>query len=770
MLLQRLSASSRALVRANSCSRVQHLSSMRVLYSFSDRVKDAIYALTPKILDPDPEEMVESEEQTQLVSGKYNRQFVITHGLSGPRTKLPPHLIQLIAPLAQPSDRFLALLRTDEVPVDVLLVLYRPILGTLTEECLVEFAVLLYKAGKYRNCLEVVTESMSFADGMGILSDMVIPRLLRDHVDAEEILITEMARGLIQIGQRSAASQLLQELDQDLLDECELQLSIQNSADAQDLNQFLFASQQVSLESFPSLRLSTQVSILKALLRQNNYQLFSNLFTSDFLSQEGVLRSMVRDTNNPALLDSVCQALQNSVSIYKHDLICIPQLGHSKKAFTKLWKAYYIYAQTPRRHKTKTLEAFLRQSIRLKESITSTSIIKQSSHYISDIDLLAQVVNQLMWAQERPSTQASDEVVVPETLKTELLERVARHTPKKAFKEATILAVKRINAQLGLTNLRLAMRHKTEAPPAQVFPGAPLWTLIMAQTKMSSELEQQLATSIASRPLLEQLRYYAVPTVTSDGIEQALYAHIDIMRYRAATTPKSQTDLNIKLILCGMVLMNREVTVSDAVSLDVAMVDLFASLNSNGLILLDAEMVKRVIKYMIYKQQFQAALGLCTLISSQKLCEFAPGNYEVPLKLYYKVLIESSLHEPHTSTRLFRQLKQQGKPIPSWVVRELAAGFAESPFLTPGQSTRRIVWMFRILRARGEVLGPDAVIAFVESILKRTSNGTGGTGGRQRLKWAIGLAKQEHVSEAYMEKWLKELGEMRSARKGYWRT
>lgn len=770
MLLQRLSASSRALVRTNTCSRVQHLSSMKALYSFSDRLKDAIYALTPKILDPDPEEMVEAEEQTQLVPGKYNRQFVITHGLAGPRTKLPPHLIQLIAPLAKPSDRFLALIRTDEVPVDVLLVLYRPILGTLSEQCLIEFVVLLYKAGKYRNCLEVITESMSLADGMGILTGMVIPRLLREHADAEEILITEMARGLIQIGQRSAASQLLQELDQDILDECELQLRIKNSTDFQDINQFLFVSHQVSLESFASLRLATRVSILKALLRQNNHQLFSKLCTPEFLAQEGVLRSMVRDTNSPALLDAVCQALQNSVSIYKHDLICIPQLGHTKKAFTKLWKAYYIYAQTPRRHKTKTLEAFLRQSIRLKESITSASIIKQSSHYISDVDLLAQVVNQLVWAQERSSIQSLEEVFVPENLKTELLELVARHTPKKAFREATILAVKRINAQLGLTNLRLAMRQNTDSPPAQVFPGPPLWTLIMAQNKMSPELQQQLATSIATRPLLEQLRYYAFPPVTSDGIEQALYAHIDVMKYRAATASNSQTELNIKLVLCGMVLIDREVSVSETVSLDVAMVDLFASLNSKGPILLDAEMVRRVIKYMIYKQQFQAVLGLCTLLSSQKLCEFAPGDYEVPLKLYYKVLIESSLHEPHTSTRLFRQLKQQGKPIPSWVVRDLAAGFAQSPFLTSGQSTRRIVWMFRVLRARGEVLGPEAVIAFVESILKRTNSETGGTGGRQRLKWAIGLAKQEHVSEAYMEKWLKELGEMRSARKGYWRT
>lgn len=881
--------------RHNSIETRRGLTGGRIQPSFADRIKDVVRAFTPReMLEEDPEDS--SQLTTNIVPGRYNRKFVITHDLTGQHVKLPAHLVQLVEKIELPTDRLLALIRTREVPIDVLLVLYRPLVGMLNGECTLEFAKELYKCGKYEPCLEVITENLGLSDTLSTV-ETLIQQLSKEGVDSKDFLICEIVRGFIKRGQKNTATQLLSDEGTAVMEECELQHYLLNANDIPSMVYTLQASdlpRNPTLAAyFPHLSPATQVAILKALIQRHKLDAFSELCTPTFLRQPGVLRSMIRSFVNssspdmtfdaPAFqmfLRSVCDSLRmpdsvtsepnslinssasdlkslqpdSSISTHlvkkfsKHDLISIPQLGHNKYAFESLWKAFLKYTKmqkgilvqskskhfgnsdmpninfpetgpnntenssnesekllqpnpvkSPVRHRTKALKSFLQQSISLHLSYASVDILEESNRTIIDIPLLCAVINQIAWAQRCPTD--SDESVYWDTnsTNTDLLRRVRNGMGKKHFLEASILCFKKINSQLGLTDTRILIKEgekKLKDIPAKVFPGRPLWKLVneLQYVEWTDKLELQVATSMASRPLVEQLKYYTLPRVTSIGIEQALCAHIDAMQHRSASLNIAKFDDNVneKLIICGLVLaeqksrdyksVNKILSQSSipARTLDVSMVELFSRLSTaERPVCVDRALTERLFKYMIKRKQFAAMLRLGDLITSQRLCNFTPDellpSYDVPLKIYYWLLIDSSEHEPAVCTRLFRFLKAQGRPIPSWAVREISQGFAKSRFLTSGQSTRRVVWMFRVLRSRGEPLGRETITTYVESLLRRSRedrflnpDAHMGTGGRQRLKWAISLAKQEQVSELVMQKWLMELGEMKHTGKGYW--
>ena len=819
----------------------RNFSASPVVWSFSDRVKDAIKAFTPRELleEPKTHHGLEDENQANrsaVYRGRYNRKYVVSDGgVTGPHTKLPNHLVHLISSIPNPSDRLLALIESDEVPVDVLMVLYRPVLGSLDELCVLQFALRLYAGSRYKECFSVIMENMSLSDGLLLITDKLIPLIYTEKIDQADFAAMTFIKAFIQARQLNAASQLSQELKgsstengffehinlDTSLEEAQLQLNLLAASDTHRILQLLHDSslcpaksiiQEYFIEEDNKLHITTLVAILKALLIQGNTQLCEECLRS-VISIRGLLQSMVRDISNyqesspdqqhifNSFHGMVCTILQtltkaDKVTFRKSDILSIPALGVTKASFTTLWKSYLRYlknnhmAETPLRHTTKTLEAFLRQSIDLKQSITCTSIIKQARKKIIDPILVARAVNLLMWSSKKKDDVDHVGFSDIDSVNPELLERVARHTHPDVFNEAVLLAVKKINSQLGLTKVRVSVRSDNNneqeigSSPSQ-FPAVPLWTLLGAlqhQPHLPQDLERELGISIASRSMLEHLRYFSLRSVSGEGIEYSIGARIDLMSWSASNGAMSEDiidhEMNVKLLLYGLILIGKKnggMELSPPPdSFDDALIEMFARLETSSI---SPDVVNRTIKYLIKRHQFQEALLLAELIPKHKLCTFpnvaisaGTKTYEnmVPLKLYYLLLIDASKQAPSICIKVLDWLRtQQQIPIPSWVLRKMAVGFSESKLLTAGQSSRRVVWMFRKLRARGESLGLESTVAYVESIISRSEKHNKGS--RQRLRWAIGLAKQEGVDDETMRKWLVDLNEMRVQQKGYWR-
>ena len=304
----------------------RNFSASPVVWSFSDRVKDAIKAFTPRELleEPKTHHGLEDENQANrsaVYRGRYNRKYVVSDGgVTGPHTKLPNHLVHLISSIPNPSDRLLALIESDEVPVDVLMVLYRPVLGSLDELCVLQFALRLYAGSRYKECFSVIMENMSLSDGLLLITDKLIPLIYTEKIDQADFAAMTFIKAFIQARQLNAASQLSQELKgsstengffehinlDTSLEEAQLQLNLLAASDTHRILQLLHDSslcpaksiiQEYFIEEDNKLHITTLVAILKALLIQGNTQLCEECLRS-VISIRGLLQSMVRDICN----------------------------------------------------------------------------------------------------------------------------------------------------------------------------------------------------------------------------------------------------------------------------------------------------------------------------------------------------------------------------------------------------------------------------------------------------------------------------------------
>lgn len=855
------------------CTRRQ-LSSGRVLLSFTERFKDAVRAFTPK-------EMLETEEgdqsedtqpRTTVLPGKYNQKYVIAHGLTGSYTKLPQHLIQLVEAINVPSDRLLALIETQELPIEVLQVLYRPLVGMLDERCTLKFAMELYIKGKYKESLDVVLENLALGETLTTLEAMM-DKLALDAIDTREFLLSHIAGGLIARGHANTATQLMHDSDPRFVKECELQLMLTHAESSNDVLVILRSSDlppHPTISAYiPHLSLPMQVAILQALIRFDEIDAFAQLCTADLIKQPGVLRSMVRSFARSSyhgmtpqskafdvFFSLVCESftpcsssvetdnLQPTLIAYppamfftSHDLRSIPQLGHNQLACKRLWKTYLDFLDFQETHekgtfaffflgnfllilltiteldtlpshdtksrinnKVDTLRAFLHQSLLLELTYTNVHILSIARGSISDIPLLGAVLRQSVWGQKRPETPDASIYNNFTTSQPNDLTTLKAILPENLFLQAAVWCLKKTNLQLGLTQFCIALKSNGAKPTIQEtapFPGTLLWKLLSVFQDVET-LDQdfllQVATSIASRPPLEQLKYYTMSFVMSSGLKQATKATIELMGSESLQSHlgNQEKDAYEKLIVCGMVLANDKLQnanisktlfaqLASANSIDTAMVTLFTLLKDTGddsLISIDSDFAKNVLRSIIKQGQFNSALRVADIVSSLKLCNFTPlketPSYDIPLVVYYWLLVDSSQHDPVFCHKLYKFLKSQKYSIPSWTVRDMATGYAKSPHLTQGQRAKRVGGMFRVLKSRGEPLGTESTTAFVESLLTHAKEapmdlpGMGaGPGPRQRLKWAISLAKEEHVSEIVMQRWFMELAEMKHGGKGF---
>lgn len=410
--------------------------------SLADHIKNAISAFTPKDMRGSDAPRIER------IRGKRNSVFTITHGFTKTSTEMPKHLRDLIAQINNPSDRLLALIRSEEVPARVLLIVYQPIMGMLTDQCVLEFAYTLYSASLYSDCLSIITQNMALNDTLTLIADGLIPRICDEGIDFPDFAIATFVRLFLQANNASMATQLSQLLNEssrfprvkfeNILEEVEVQLKLELAQNGREVLELL---QEAS--SFPShdklslyiqddaLNLVTRTAIIKSLIAEEiNIKEFTTL-AIPLISKPGVLRNLTRDITNENgigsiehinLLDFVCHILETThLRFHRNDLTSIPKVALSKQDFRRLWKAFSYYLESNQsrtrkdsgnvRYKRSALIEFLKLSVELNDpqhAVEITTVLSALNQRLDNVELATRVIFSVFWCTRAPPTRNSN--------------------------------------------------------------------------------------------------------------------------------------------------------------------------------------------------------------------------------------------------------------------------------------------------------------------------------------------------------------------------
>jgi hypothetical protein len=383
----------------------------------------------------------------ERICGSRNSVFTITHGFTKTSTELPKHLRDLIAPINNPSDRLLALIRSQEVPARVLLLVYQPIMGMLTDQCVLEFAYTLYSASLYSDCLSIITENMALNDALTLIADGLIPRICNEGIDFPDFAIAIFVGLFLQANNASMATQLNQLLSEsaryprvrfeNMLEEVEVQLKLELARNASEVLEFL---QDASIFAChdklalyiqdDALNLVTRTAIIKSLIAKKINIEELSMLAIPLISKPGVLRNLIRDIINENGIGSteyinlfglVCHVLETTrLRFHRNDLTSIPKVALSKQDFRRLWKAFSYYLESNQsrsrkdpgnvRYKRSVLIEFLKLSVEFNDpqhAVEITSVLSALGQRLDNVDLATRVIYSVFWCTRAPSTRNS---------------------------------------------------------------------------------------------------------------------------------------------------------------------------------------------------------------------------------------------------------------------------------------------------------------------------------------------------------------------------
>lgn len=452
-------------------------------------------------------------------------------------------------------------------------------------------------------------------------------------------------------------------------------------------------------------------------------------------------------------------------------------------------------------------KAFFEKSIILKQTYSCVKILKESQKSITDVGLIVRAMNIVIWGRKFPNEKRKKKRNSDETfIENQDENNQNKKKNKRSFDDEKM--VYPTNSNIDITNLR---RIIWSIPEELIFPsihtliyrlnvqfsseenssvpGNVIWTILktLENTRQTAQLtlpiERQLAQLIIRRPKPEQLYYYNLRVISLQGVLFAILAHIDRLKTVLGSEgyQKIEDDTSIKLILSSVLVMKQK-------SGNLLDPKIFAQVLA-GVYGISYPLSKAAINYvkkplksgvtdeyishLISQVQPSDKASIQIVSHLAKQHQFSAAIYymnrfgeSIPPKAVYALLVEASKNCPLICYRIMNWLKFKNITIPTPIIRKVIIGFAQSPLLTDGQSTRRVRNMMQLIWGRHKPIGRETITVFVNSLIARSINTDWGS--RDRLKWALNIARREKVSPDQIEKWIQQFDEMRAKRIGYW--
>lgn len=792
-----------------------HVSSIH--YSLSDTVKGLVYDILPtSVLDPDTKQAAldspdPSVQRAARTAHSPSRTLpTIINSITGTRVLLPPHMSDAIKSIHDPSERIMVLIRKYPfIPPKTVLLLVKPVYDILSEKALAAVSVFLYRNFFCREACHLIVSSLSFASAVSFVSSKFIPAVLGETdplhtqypssnedlfdlyskyhltpshtypLDRADFLLSTIISSFIAHGHEKLAKHVLQELPDTvraqipsfsaprLLADSKLVATLLEVASASDL---AATTQSRKLKRFYLAQEDTvKLAVLKALLVIGNFSAFSNFVNADkrFAGSPYVVRNLVSEmvhqyqlTNDATIVNYLSTFfvgfLKKSVELKGADLAVLPHLATARFAFSRLWTAAKDRLDF---NSQRAYAAFLDKSISLKLSHTTLEILCAASP--DDAPLCASALSVVLWSQRKRAAVPVTPDIDPATdsrLHTSMLETAIASVPASARQAALYLLLRRLNKEF-----------TTESVPGPV-----LWTLLAALARsphtaqLSRPVEKELAQLVAARPVYEQLCYYRLRCVSPDGIFSAVCAYIKKLPRTLGDTVPLDTDESVRLIFSALYAAREKA--DDNTNMPAVARSLYESATAphadtrSDLFSRDAVSALRpsdtaciqLVTTLATHSQFPAALYVVNAL----------GDF-VPDAVFFVLLAHGARDYPFICCDIQQWLTAARRAaVPANVLRQMATGFAQGRALNDSQSTERVAAVVHTLAARGRGLGRDASAAYVDSLLARAVKR--GRGSRNRLKWAIAMAKRQNVGAEQVDRWVRELEYMRSRRVGYW--
>lgn len=588
------------------------------------------------------------------------------------------------------------------------------------------------------------------------------------------------------------------------------------------------ASDGIKLSILKSVSILKDTSLLTRLINSDlaffssKYVLYNIISEIHHQYQLTSDKSAIEETLLPVLLDALDHHKNPGVSFHPVDLALLPYLAITKTTLNKLWRRARELLnkvdilrqpnQTPSDSQEPTpnnnnvfytIEAyklFLEKSIALRQTYTCVEILKDSRRSIKDPEIIASALNTVVWGRQkvvghrRPekTVENQNKILSYQKLDTKLLQQAFSYPPKPELQDAIYTLLYRLNIQYKTTDPQNA--------PAHPIPRSILWSIIKALDLspkieyLDTRIEQQLALLIATRPISEQFEYYSIKVISIEGVLHAVLAHINRLRMATQETESPTDEVNIQLVLSALIMMRSKTshdlnpqllsqiitnlcemssrkkrrplvsTAENVSSPDSPADSAHDQLKQQKMHMLQVMEYVRpsektsmsIVKSLLRKSQYSAAL---------QYIEIAKNN--IPTEAVYLVMAHASYGRPLISMQLLNWLKADRDIMPPpQVLRKMAIGFSKSPVLTDSQSRVRVEKIMRLLRIQQKSLGSRAATGFVDSLISRALSK--GQGSRQRLDWAMAIARRQRVDPEQIRHWMEQLDYMRMKRVGYW--
>lgn len=760
--------------------------------SFTDRIKNAISAFAPK------EIFGSNLDAEEVITNNHNHKYIISNGINGPHTSLPSHLLELIKPINNTSDRLLVLIKTRQVPTRVLLTMYRPIAGSLRQNCIIDFAFLLYSDALYHECFSVIMDNLPFSDGLSFIANNLIPAIAKSELDTADFAIFIFFNLLSQSNQQGSASHLLHYLKEsslktwinydNLILESQLQLYLFSAQSKLSILQLLqkstFVTRKDTIEEYlqdNDIHYVTRTTVLKALLKIGDRSMFKRTDIA-LLQIHGVLRNLCREISQYDPNDSylaIVDLLQSSrMRFSRYDIMSISKLCTTKPRLNELFTSFLGYitriyeSGSDVRYKSSALLTFLSRAITLGNGPLAIGILNILNKRLTDEVVVGNICKLIMWKysiDKSTNITAQNTFTQPNGLNHRLMKKVYSIVGPKLFESGIITSIKSLNSSSDVTGLLVASKKGIKLSKDYDTPVAPahiLWSLISSlcdiyKQKLPAKIEEGIALCIASRPIHEQFYYFSLPQVSNQGVITTMELYTDL-QFTITSEP-----ISVQYYISGLTLAQKKTLDKPCSASDYLDGTELIPLDSKNCVSIDFTPIQTIFKRLVLRQNYQTALRLSDFIINNRLY-FSTNNGLLPLSLYYELLRSSAVHDPALCLQIYTWLrKTNNMPVSAVCIRYIIQGFLRSPHLTDRQSLKRVTGMCRILWARNMRLGPNLCIELVESLFERAK--ISGSGSSARINWAVRLAKRENVSDEYVRKWHHELQILREYGGPFWK-
>lgn len=739
----------------------------------------------------------------------------VLHTIAGSQVVLPPYMQKSIQSHILKSNQVIALIRTyPSISPKIIIAFTRQIRHELSSSQVIEIATFLHKNHYPREAIHLILTSMTLNSIISNLASSYIPALLAQTTTSPEILIFNTLTSLILLGNSNIAAQLIQELQiQGTLSRHSISFSFDEL-----LRKAMSSAEIISCDTLDQLidhfglnniediykdaDNFTRITLLKVISSQNNYELLNRLlnispqfiFSETFFLREFLSHSIrhYQISEDSEILSKTSSALLNcfdnfrssnsKINVSLLDLTLLPRFSTTVQEFRKLQK---IIDKSLKNLKIKSLPENeigifvqvcsnnLNKAIELKDAISVAKILKSSQKTIRDINLLAKAMNCVLWKRVKTHSNWRDsktkEVKLSSpVLDSEHLKRIIWYIPKDLIQPTILKLIHRIK------------NPDPKAHPRDTVKGAIFWTLLKTldntrQTqKLSRPVERQLSRIINTRPMIEQLQYFQLNIISPQGVLDAIKEHVGRLKHKIGTIPgiEIQKDVHMKLVLSSLLLIKQKKSTSqinphEYATIISALFDLsqkgsrstpvdFQALKAVEILDLPLPVITEVIHSLSARYQFHAAISLIGTLKNP-----------VDPKIFFQLLVEASYRIPQFCFPFMKWLEREQKiQVPPQVLCRAAIGFSKSSLLSDMQSSRNVWRIMSILRKRKQKMTTNMIIEYVNSLIQRSYRKNWGS--RERLSWALRLAKAHNVSEAQFKKWSQLLDKMRSEKRGYW--